>query len=78
MRIVAQLLVASGDSCFVAKKGKKYIGAKNGELCLVANVGFALAFADEGDLEKSFLSLSCDSRNAKVIGRSYSIVTISR
>lgn len=62
----------------VVKKGKKYVGEKNGELALTANLQDAMAFPDWKRAAKIMEVAAIDTRNARVLGKKYNIVDIHR
>lgn len=78
IKTVSEMLVKSGDSCFIAKKGKKYIGWGNGELKSVSDCSQALAFASVETLKRFLDSMTVDSRNENLLGRSYDAVLLTR
>ena len=78
MKIVSEVLKRKGDTCIVAKKGKKYIGWEAGELAKVDNAMQAIAFASESEAERIIGELMVDDRNAKVIGKSYGLCPLTR
>jgi len=61
---------------YIAKKGSKYITWKNGELKLSTIRGEAIIFVSEKSAEDFLGDVSIDDRNAKTLGRSYSIVEL--
>jgi len=67
---------------FVARKGtsyaKRYVGEKNNELCLVHRIEDALAWVDGEEAMKVLSTLTVDTRNARVLGRRYDLVEITK
>lgn len=78
MRTVAEALIVSGQTCHVAKKGKKYICERNGELGLTTDPDRALAFESEAQLTEFISNVIIDTRNAQVIGRIYTHTTLTK
>ena len=64
-------LAPAGGTCYIAKKGSRYVCERNGELALTLNRTQALAFNTEVELDKFIEYAAIDTRNASVIGRGY-------
>lgn len=68
----------NGETWYVIKKGAAYITERNGEFARTKLQSEALAFPSELNLEQVVQSATVDDRNARIIGRSYNIVPVSR
>ncbi len=77
MKTVDETMKSKGQTCVVAKKGKSYIGWKNGEFSKTSILGKAIAFASAEDADRIINNLIIDTRNARVIGNRYSLAPIT-
>lgn len=66
------------NNAFIVKKGAKYLIERNGELGLSVKQSEALMFTTEEILINFIDNVTIDTRNARVIGRKYDIVPISK
>jgi hypothetical protein len=64
------------DTVFVMKKRGKYVGMSGGELVMVSKQEQAMVLFEENHVKTLLDNLCCDTRNAKVIGKSVSIVSV--
>ena len=73
-----QEIMRERTSCWVGKKGAKYLTERGGELALTTDQGKALAFTSQQDLD-DFISVAViDDRNAAVVGRTYDATPLSK
>lgn len=66
----------SKKSCVVVKKGSCYLAEQNGEFALTNSQRDAIAFASEREAARIISLATCDTRNARLIGRSYDVAPI--
>lgn len=78
LKTIRETLLRSGDSCFIVKKGKRYLTIKNGELSLSRFQGESIAFESEEQIQRFLSVATLDTRNARIIGRSYGILPVSK
>lgn len=78
LKTVKETLVKSGDTCFIAKKGKLYVTILNDELALTKSQMLATAFESPEHVERFLEVATIDTRNARVIGKSVTITDVTR
>jgi hypothetical protein len=66
-----------GGKFYIAKKGKKYVTERSGELALSSNQGEALVFTTVEHLKNTIDTACIDTRNELVMGKKYIITDVT-
>lgn len=77
IKTVAETLLKTGDMCVVVKKGKKYVMV-GVELGLTRDPMKAAAFDTDEQAIKLMDIARVDSRNDRVLGKSYDLVLLTK
>ena len=77
MKTLKQLLAAGvTGKIWLAKKGRKYVTIRNGELALTTRQRLAIAGKNKNVLDGMFCQLECDTHNAKFAPQGFISITV--